>query len=52
MMKTCRKCHYPIEHNGQAWVVVSDDSGNGLSYCPPNPDAAKVGKHVPAKAEK
>jgi hypothetical protein len=54
-MRTCRKCWYPIEpvpgFPGE-YVVVSDDTGDGLSYCPPDPDARKVSRHIPAREER
>lgn len=56
--RTCRKCGSTIElvrnasgpNSPDAWVVVSNDTGDGLTYCPPDPDAAKVGDHLPAAA--
>lgn len=48
---TCKKCRCPIEpvpgHPGE-WVVMgTGTTADGLSYCPPNPDAGKVGSHQP-----
>lgn len=49
-MRTCRKCGCPIELIGGAWVVNDPETtAGGLSYCPPNPDAARVGNHIPRK---
>lgn len=47
--RTCRKCKCSIALVAGEWVVVDPETtADGLSYCPPNPDADKVGKHVPA----
>lgn len=47
---TCRKCHLPVVHAGGAWVVEgTGTTADGLSYCPPNPDAARVGDHDPGR---
>lgn len=52
-MTTCRKCKLPIEHIGGAWVVIDPaTTADGLSYCPPDPDARNVGSHVPVKESK
>jgi hypothetical protein len=48
---TCRNCGcllVPIGNN--EWAVTgTGTTADGLSYCPPNPDAVKVGKHRPRK---
>ena len=47
-MRYCRKCRCPICYIGGAWVVIDPSTtADGLSYCPPNPDAPKHGVHVP-----
>jgi hypothetical protein len=49
MKRTCRKCRLTIAWIGGAWVVVdTGTTADGLSYCPPDPDAAKVSYHSPA----
>jgi hypothetical protein len=49
--RRCLRCGHPIERIGGAWVVVGTaDAADGLSYCPPDPDADRVGNHVPARA--
>ena len=54
--QTCRKCKLPIVEittpgAGKDWVVVdTETTADGLSYCPPDPDArVQFGKHVPQK---
>lgn len=48
-VRTCRKCTATIARAGEEWVVTgTGTSGDGLSYCPPDPDAACHGKHLPA----
>lgn len=47
--RDCRKCGYPIERSGTAWTAISGDTADGLSYCPPDPDAARHGVHQPRK---
>lgn len=51
----CAKCKLPIEwfgvgeHDG-AWVVNDPEtSADGLSYCPPDPDAVSIGDHRPTE---
>lgn len=47
--RTCRKCGSVIAFIGGAWVVQDrETTADGLSYCPPNPDADRVGSHQPA----
>lgn len=53
----CRRCHYMLVGfkgpNGyMEYAVVSNDTADGLTYCPPNPDRDKVGKHAPARRSK
>lgn len=49
-VRTCRKCQATIAPaGGGEWVVTgTGTSGDGLSYCPPDPDASHHGKHQPA----
>lgn len=48
----CARCGNPIEQIGGAWVAVDyTTTAAGLSYCPPDPDAARVGTHVPRKRD-
>lgn len=49
---TCAKCRMPIQYfrsNGDVYWVVTESSttADGLSYCPPNPDARRHGSHRP-----
>lgn len=47
--RRCRKCRIRIMWMGGAWVSIDpDSSGDGLSYCPPDPDAPRHGVHQPA----
>jgi hypothetical protein len=47
--RTCRRCRLPIEPIASTWVVTgTGTTADGLSYCPPNPDAASHGVHRPA----
>jgi hypothetical protein len=49
-VRTCRKCRAMVRWTGDAWMVVeTETTADGLTYCPPNPDAARVGIHVPLK---
>lgn len=49
--RTCRKCRLAIELIGGTWIVMgTGTTADGLSYCPPNPDAAHVGEHQPTAA--
>lgn len=49
--KTCTKCGSQVAAVGDALVVVDPaTTADGLSYCPPNPDAPKVGNHRVRKA--
>lgn len=51
--RRCRKCGLTIEWIGRAWVVVdTDTTADGLSFCPPDPDAGRVGNHVPLWQER
>lgn len=48
----CRKCGAtiaPVRDN--VWMVVNTNTtGDGLTYCPPNPDhTGRFGEHVPTK---
>ncbi len=46
---TCRRCGQPIEQIGGAWVVTgTGTTADGLSYCPPDPDADPAGVHEPS----
>jgi hypothetical protein len=46
--RQCRRCHCPIARVGNAWVVTgTGTTTDGLSYCPPDPDAPRVGSHAP-----
>ncbi|HET8643800.1 MAG TPA: hypothetical protein VFM37_17825 [Pseudonocardiaceae bacterium] len=46
----CARCGTPIKLIGGAWVSVDyTTTAGGLSHCPPDPDANRVGVHVPRK---
>ncbi len=48
----CRRCGNPIEQINGVWAVVDyTTTAGGLSYCPPNPDAARVSTHIPRKRD-
>lgn len=45
---TCVTCGSPIKAVDGQWVVVGTrTSADGLTYCPPNPDADPAGEHRP-----
>lgn len=57
--RTCRHCGIAIQalpvtrqvDSLVVWVAVDPETtADGLTYCPPDPDAAKVGDHRPAAA--
>jgi hypothetical protein len=44
----CARCHTPLTQVDGAWVSMEyTTTAGGLSYCPPDPDASRVGDHVP-----
>ena len=46
----CARCGTPVKLIGGAWVSVDyTTTAGGLSYCPPDPDATRVGEHRPRK---
>jgi hypothetical protein len=46
--RRCVYCDQPIKLVDGAWVVMgSGTTGDGLSYCPPDPDREPVGAHYP-----
>ncbi len=46
----CKKCKCIIERVEGGWVTVDPGfTSDGLGYCPPNPDARRVGYHEPKK---
>jgi hypothetical protein len=46
----CRRCGSPITLIDGAWVCVDyTTTAGGLSFCPPDPDAPRVGEHLPRK---
>ncbi len=48
----CRRCGTPIEQIDGAWTAVDyTTTAGGLSYCPPDPDATRVGTHIPRKRD-
>lgn len=48
----CRRCGSPITLIAEAWVGMDyTTTGGGLSFCPPDPDASRVGDHVPRKRQ-
>ncbi len=48
----CRRCGTPITLIAGAWVGMDyTTTGGGLSFCPPDPDASRVGDHVPRKRQ-
>ena len=49
----CRRCGTPITLIDGAWVCIDyTTTAGGLSYCPPDPDAPRVGNHLPRKRER
>jgi hypothetical protein len=48
----CRQCGTPITLMAGAWVGMDYTTrGGGLSFCPPDPDATRVGDHMPRKRQ-
>jgi hypothetical protein len=48
----CARCGTPITQVGGAWVSMDyTTTAGGLSYCPPDPDATRLGEHVPRKRQ-
>jgi hypothetical protein len=46
----CARCGTPLKLVGSAWVSIDYVStAGGLSLCPPDPDAARIGSHRPRK---
>jgi hypothetical protein len=44
----CARCGTPLAWAGGAWVSTDyTTTAGGLSFCPPDPDAVRVGVHVP-----
>jgi hypothetical protein len=51
--RVCRRCASPIVLAGGAWVVQGTGAtADGLSYCPPDPDAARNRNHAPAAPQR
>jgi hypothetical protein len=49
----CWRCGTPIALIGEAWVSVDyTTTAGGLSYCPPDPDAPRVGVHRPRRRKR
>jgi hypothetical protein len=50
--RACRRCGTPIALIDGVWVSTDYTStAGGLSYCPPDPDADRVGKHMPRRVD-
>jgi hypothetical protein len=48
----CVRCATPVTLIGGARVSMDyTTTAGGLSYCPPDPDATRVGDHVPRKRQ-
>ena len=49
--RICRKCGLSIQFIDDVWVVMdTQTTADGLSYCPPDPDArGPFGNHVPSR---
>lgn len=46
----CVRCGTPLTQVDSAWVSMDyTTTAGGLSYCPPDPDAARTGNHRPRK---
>jgi hypothetical protein len=46
----CARCGTPLALVGSAWVSIDyTTTAGGLSYCPPDPDAARTRDHRPRK---
>lgn len=49
-VNACTRCKCRIQWTGEAWVVIDDNSSaDGLSYCPPDPDANRHRDHTPRR---
>ncbi len=49
----CARCGNPITWINGAWVAIDyTTTAGGLSYCPPDPDAARVDNHIPRRRDR
>lgn len=50
--RPCTSCGLPVVPSGRGWTVVdTGTSADGLSYCPPDPDADAHHEHRPEPAQ-